>query len=114
MKDAPSNVLRFRPRKRPNTLRVRLSDNSMIGAGLAAGTVLDFAPAADYAAGACVAVKTPDGLFVKFIYPAPDDYVLLYGAHEGCKPRLYRRSEVKVRGLLARPTAAHGATRAPR
>lgn len=108
MSESSANILQFRPLNRPETFTLRLSDDSMIGAGLPAGSLLTFIPSADYLPGECVAVETPDGLFVKYIYPAPNDHVLLYGAHRGCRPRVYRRSDVEVSGVLAEPNVAYG------
>ena len=64
MSQMAAKVLPFNSTKRRKTFTLRLSDDSMIGAGLAVGSLQNFIPTTSYVHGDCVAVETPHGLFV--------------------------------------------------
>lgn len=96
-----SNVLPFisPTQELEQVFQIEISDDSLIDSGIRSGDAVWFRRTARFRDGDIVAVQTPDGLFVKFIYTATG-CVRLEGAHPNCQTRNYHSRDVDVLGVL--------------
>ena len=89
------------------TFQLRMVDASMLEAGIGRGDIVSFQRSQTFSSGDLVAVHTPDGIFIKFIYPMTGDKLKLEAASPRYAPRFYQRGDVVILGIRLR-ARAHG------
>jgi tetratricopeptide (TPR) repeat protein len=98
---ASSNVVRlFQKSVRGlQTFRVRMSDDSLILAGIRRGDVVQFRRTGEFDDGDLVAAVTPEGRFVVFVRREPRGRLRLEGAHPLCPARYFSHDEINILGV---------------